>query len=490
MKRNLINYSYARMKYKLLSAIVLLSYYLITSPGCANIVAPTGGPRDSLPPILMSAVPKDSMNHFTGKRIVFTFNEYVELQNTQENVVVSPTPTINPIFEYKLRTVTVRLKDTLEANTTYAIDFGNSLRDINEGNIIKHFTYVFTTGDSLDQHTFSGRVILAETGRADSTLIAMLHRSGEDSAVAKERPRYYTKLDSSGHFHFRFLAPGTYYLYALKDESGMKRYTSPAQLFAFADEPVVISSDTAAASVTLYAYMEEEEEQVKRPSTSRAPAAKPKKDKDEVERLKFQTNLENGQQDLLGGLIFTFTDSLKTFDNSKLVFADEAFNPIPGYTITPDTTGKIYILHYPWKENTAYHLILDKEFASDTLNRMLLKTDTIAFRSKKESDYGSVRLRFTNLPLEKKPVVQLAENNKVVYSQALTTAEFYTRLFKPGEYDIRILYDTNGNGVWDPGEFFGKHLQPERVEFITQKLKVRANWDNEQNIELVGQGIR
>src|SRR5690606_16958881 len=189
------------MKYKLLSALAIITYYLIASSGCANIIPPSGGPRDSLPPVLMTAVPKDSMYHFKGNRITFTFDEYVELQNVQENIVVSPTPKITPIFESKLRTVTVRLKDTLEENTTYAIDFGNSLRDINEGNAFKNFTYVFTTGDSLDQHTFSGKVILAETGKADSTLIAMLHRSGEDSAVAKERPRYYTKLDSSGRFH-------------------------------------------------------------------------------------------------------------------------------------------------------------------------------------------------------------------------------------------------------------------------------------------------
>mgnify|MGYP001051418641 CR=1 FL=1 len=469
------------MKYKLLLALAIIAYFLAGSWGCANIIPPSGGPRDSLPPILITAVPKDSMYHFKGNRITFTFNEYVELQNTQENIVVSPTPKVTPIFESKLRTVTVRLKDTLEENTTYAIDFGNSLRDINEGNVLRNFTYVFTTGDTLYNYTLSGKVLLAETGKPDSTLIAMLHRSGEDSAVAKERPRYYTKLDSSGRFQFRFLAPGTYYLYTLKDESGMKLYTSPAQLFGFASEPVVVS-DSASPAVTLYAYVEEEEQQ--RPTTTRTPAPKTKKEKEEDKRLKFQLNLENGQQDLLGDLVFTFPDSLKTFDSSKVVFTDEEFTPITQYTLTPDTTGKIYTLRYPWKENTAYHLILDKEFASDTLDRMLLKTDTVDFRSKKESDYGSVRLRFTNVQLDKKPVVQLVENGRIIYSSALTGSELYTKLFKPGEYDIRILYDANGNGVWDPGRFFGEHVQPEKVDFIDQKLKIRANWDNEMNITL------
>jgi hypothetical protein len=111
--------------------------------GCANIAAPTGGFRDSLPPVLLGVVPRDSFEHFTEKKIVFTFNEYVELNEIQQNLLVSPTPKINPIVESKLRTVTVRIKDTLEENTTYSINFGNAIRDINEGNALKDFTIYF-----------------------------------------------------------------------------------------------------------------------------------------------------------------------------------------------------------------------------------------------------------------------------------------------------------------------------------------------------------
>lgn len=464
----------------LLAAVVI---YLLTATGCANIVAPTGGPRDSLPPVLLNASPPDSVTNFKGDRIVFTFNEYVEVQDVQNNLVVSPTPKVNPIVEYKLRTVTVRLKDTLEKNTTYAIDLGNSLRDINEANIYRNFNYVFSTGDHLDLNVFSGKVVLAETGRADSTLIAVLHRSGEDSAVANERPRYYAKLDSLGRFHFRYLAPGQYHLYALKDEGGQKRYTSKRQLFAFADKPVDVGAD-GSTPVTLFAYSMAEEEEVKKPVVK--PAAKPKKD--EEKRLRVQTSLEGGQQDLLGDLRIIFNDSLKTFDSSKLAFTDDKFNRITKYTITPDSTGKVYTLRYPWKENTEYNLIMDKEFASDTLDRKLLKTDTLTFRSKKNADYGSLKLRFAAIDLSKKPVLQLVQNDKIIFSYALTTArEYSVKLFNPGEYDIRILYDANGNGKWDAGDFFGKHLQPERVVRIEKKLKIRPNWDNEENITLTAE---
>jgi hypothetical protein len=251
-----------------------------------------------------------------------------------------------------------------------------------------------------------------------------------------------------------------------------------SQLFAFAEKPVVIGISTP--PVTLYAYREQEEEE--KPVKRTAPSKSKKEDNN---RLKFQTNLENGQQDILGDLQLLFNDSLKTFDTSKVLFADEKMDTIPGYTFKADSTGRIYTLHYPWKENTAYNLLLDKEFATDTLDRKLLKTDTIPFKTKKEADYGSVRLRFSGVDMDKKPVLQLVQNGKVAVAHPLTGKEIYIKLVKPGDYDIRILYDANGNGIWDPGIFFEKHIQPERAQAVDKKLTVKANWDNEVTIELL-----
>ncbi|HZG23788.1 MAG TPA: Ig-like domain-containing protein, partial [Chitinophagaceae bacterium] len=126
--------------------VLVFTKVMFLSTGCANIVAPTGGPRDSLPPVLISVTPEDSSLNFTGNRVTFVFNEFVDLQNVRENLIVSPTPKIDPIVDFKLRTVNVRIKDTLEPNTTYSYNFGNSIRDNNEGNQLRNFTYVFSTG--------------------------------------------------------------------------------------------------------------------------------------------------------------------------------------------------------------------------------------------------------------------------------------------------------------------------------------------------------
>src|SRR5690349_3991946 len=216
--------------------IIALLPSTLVQTGCANIVPPMGGPRDSLPPQLVKINPRDSATNFTGKKIVIEFDEFVQIDNIQENLLVSPVPKINPIVESKLRTVTVTVKDTLQPNTTYSIDFGNAIKDINEGNILKNFTYVFATGKSLDSLKLTGKVFIAETGKTDSTLIVMLHTSQDDSAVIKEKPRYIARVDKDGNYAFSNLPSGSFALFALKDEGGQRRYLSNSQLFAFANE--------------------------------------------------------------------------------------------------------------------------------------------------------------------------------------------------------------------------------------------------------------
>ncbi len=95
------------------------------------------------------------------KKIVLVFNEYVQLDNIQQNLIVSPNPKNVPFIDSKLKTVTIRLKDSLEPNTTYSINFGNALKDVNEGNASKRFTYIFSTGSHIDGNIISGKVLLA-----------------------------------------------------------------------------------------------------------------------------------------------------------------------------------------------------------------------------------------------------------------------------------------------------------------------------------------
>lgn len=467
-----------------LSVLLFLGFITAISlfQSCANIIPPLGGPKDTLPPIAIALQPKDSTLQFKGKRIVFTFNEYVTLDKIQENLLISPTPKINPVVEGRLRTVTVNIKDTLEPNTTYTYNFGKAIRDVNENNPLTNFTYTFSTGSYIDSLQLSGNVILAETGKHDSTMIVMLHRNLDDSAVIKEKPRYYSRVDSSGNFMFINLAPGTYALFALKNEGGMPQYLSPSQLFAFHPQTLVLNEQKN-GPVQLYAYAEPEP-----PKPVKKPAAqgnrRKEKEEDQDKRLRFSLSLENGTQDVLKPLVISFPDSLKSFDNSKLILTDEKFNRITNYTLDMDSTGKLYSLRYNWPIDQGFKLISEQGLAEDSLGKSVLKTDTLAFRTMKDSDYGSIRFRFPTIDTSQHPVLQLVQNDKVVFSYPIPGKELRIARFRPAEFELRILYDENRNGKWDYGSFFGEKRQPEKVQAIGKKVTIKGNWDNEIDVNL------
>jgi hypothetical protein len=472
--------------------ILIISICTTTNSGCANILPPTGGPRDTLPPVLVSAVPKNVSLNFKTNQIIFTFDEYVTIDKVQENLIISPTPKINPIVTNKLKTVSVKLKDTLQPNTTYQLNFGNTIRDVNENNILRNFTYVFSTGAYIDSLHFSGKVIVAKTGKIDSTLLVMLHRNLDDSAVVNDRPPYVTRVDTAGYFSFDHVAPGTYALYALKDQSNSRKYYSKSDLFAFADDPVEIKRETP--SVTLYAYAEDATTGTKKTNSSvpvAKPTAKELKEKEKDKRLVLKTNLGEGKLDVLGNLELSFATALKTFDSTKIRFTDEQYKDLKNYHFITDkdTTHKTIELVYKWDLETRYNVILEKDFAQDSSGRMLLKIDTISFTTKKESDYGGLTLNFFNLDLKKNPVLQFMRGEEIKFSFPLTSRQFKRTLFLPGQYKIIILYDDNKNGVWDPGEFFGKHKQPEKVERVNfnnknNELNIKSSWDNDIDITL------
>ena len=449
--------------------------------GCANIVPPTGGPRDSVPPVLINAEPGMNALHVTGKKIILNFDEYIELNEVRKNLIVSPVPKILPTVTRHLKVVTIEIRDTLQPNTTYSLDFGRAVTDVNEGNVLKNFTYSFSTGSYVDSLSYSGRVIMAYTGKADSTLIALLHDKLYDSAVAKERPRYIARLDSSGNFTFTHLRPGTYALFALKDETGMYEYTSKAQIFAFADSPVVLSQSTT--SLLLYAY-EDTANSFKKPKKTLLEPPPKKEDKDKVKRLVIGANIPGGLLDLHNQLELTFGTPLKFYDSSKMRLTIDSFQNINEYHWMLDSTHKKLTLTTAWKPGTPYHIILQKDFAEDTLGDKLLKADTINFSTKKESDYGNLRMRFRNLDLSRHPVLLFFQGDKLYLSYKIgPSLRYNNRLFEPADYQLRILYDTNQNGVWDPGDYY-KHLQPEIAVPMKNKISVRANWDNEVDITL------
>jgi len=468
MKRSIIN---------ILVLFIIIEAIVLSMTGCANIIPPSGGPKDTIPPRLAIAIPKDSAVNVKNNRITLTFDEFVDVKEVQQNLIVSPNPKNSPVVNSKLKNVTIKLRDTLEPNTTYSLNFGNSIKDVNEGNILKGFTYVFSTGNYIDSNTLSGKVILAETGRFDSSLIVVLHNNLADSVIVKNRPRYYTKVNSKGLFTFKHLPFGRFNVFVIPNDYS-KRYDDSTKMFAFSDTPVVVGKSTPV--ISLYAYEEAKKKPANKPASSNNNnKSKPLK---EDKKLHFSFNLDGKLKDILNDtLLLTCNKKLKQIDTSKIILTDTNYHRIKGYTFYMDSSQtKIAILNH-WKEGAPYKLLMAKDAVTDSLGTILTKADTINFTSKKESEYGSLKLRFGYYDVTKHPVLQFIQNDKIVESVPIKQKEFYRKLFYPGDYELRILFDANGNGIWDPGNYKQKR-QPEVVFKIDNKISVRGNWDNEVDV--------
>jgi len=455
----------------ILGSIFFLYFIGYLGLGCAQIGTPTGGPKDTIPPVLVYAYPALKTVNFKSNKILLTFNEYVDVQEVQSNVLVSPFPKNYPNITFKLKTVTIKLKDTLKENTTYAINFGNAIRDNNEGNPYKNFTYVFSTGNTIDSLELYGKVVMAESGKVDSTLSILLYRNAHDTIVQTRKPDYLTKLNGQGSFTFTNLSQGTYKIYALKDNDGGKTYNSPIEIFAFNDSSILVADSTQ--QINLFAYAEEKD---KKPTTA---ADKPAADK----RLKYTNSLSTFQQDLVSNLTLTFNRPIKILDENQISITDTNYKKIMGAKLFLDSTQKIIQIKTPWAEDTRYNLLIGKDAIKDTFNTSIFKSDTIRFTTKKASDYGTLLIRFSNYDTAKQPVLQFLRNDEVVKSVVINATSWSNKLVEPGEYELRVLYDKNRNGLWDPGNYKMK-LQPEKAITLDKKLSIKANWDNEREIKL------
>lgn len=449
---------------------------------CAVIVPPGGGPRDSLPPTLIAANPGDSTTNFTAKRIELVFDEYITVENVQQNLIISPTVKSMPNVRSYLEKITIDLKEELEPNTTYSFNFGESIKDANEGNPYENYTYVLSTGNVIDTGTISGRVMLAETGLPDSTLLAVLYTDFSDTAIYKASPRYYTRLDSAGNFTFRFLPKNTpFHLFAVEN-TYMRNYADSTTLFAY-NNHVVTADGTDSIPIILYAYREYED--VGRPRVVTENQRKRQREEDAKKPLNVSVSAKNEAQSLIDDLYINYSKPLSNFNTSGIILSDTNYVPVTGYTIEKsrlDSNYSSFALKYNWPEDENYILVITPEAAVDSFDVRLTKADTTKFKTKTERDYAAFIMVFPDVDMTQNPVVLLFQNNNLVDSMKIGEDRRIIRdRYEPGEYQVRILYDANNNMRWDPGSY-QQRRQPERVITHRKTIALRANWENEMEI--------
>ena len=251
-----------KLKYLVFSLGLLLTAFL--AQRCANAVAPTGGPKDTTPPVVVAAVPENQSTHFIGKKIEITFDEFITLENANQNVMISPPMNEKPDIKLKNKTVVVKFKENLVPNTTYTINFGSAIKDLHEGNPFKDYVYSFSTGDHIDTLSITGKVVDAETMKPVEDVYVGLYaadRDNLDSLPMTTAPNYISKTDKEGQFSLNGLADKSYRVFALKDANANLYFDLANEASAFHDM-LVSPSDSTLKPITLRMFTEVDSTQV------------------------------------------------------------------------------------------------------------------------------------------------------------------------------------------------------------------------------------
>ena len=244
-----------KIKYLLaILAVVLLSQ-------CANMVTPTGGPKDVTPPKVVEATPVNQNTMFDGKKIEITFDEYVTLENASQNVLFSPPLTTKPDIKLSNKTVVIKFKEDLSPNTTYTVNFGNAIKDLHEGNLFKDYIYSFSTGAVLDTLTLEGKILDAESKKAVENMLVGLYDAANDSLFdlpTRRVPDFVAKTEKDGGFRFHGLPDKTFLVFGLEDVNANMYYDMPNEKVAFLDTLVPSQSK----DLVLYAFTENDTTQM------------------------------------------------------------------------------------------------------------------------------------------------------------------------------------------------------------------------------------
>lgn len=219
---------------------------------CANESVPQGGAQDAEAPKIKHISPPDKSLHFNSPNIKITFNEFLK-ETGFSQTLISPPTSKQPDFKIEGRTLTVKFKTPLRDSTTYTINFADDVQDLNEGNKLSNFTYVFSTGDYLDSAQISGNVLVAEDNSPADDVIVSLYSTDTADAIKTAKPLYFAKTDKAGQFKIENLKKGRYYIYALKDQNYNYIYDQPNELIAFSDS-IIELTDSPTKPITLMAF--------------------------------------------------------------------------------------------------------------------------------------------------------------------------------------------------------------------------------------------
>ena len=523
---------------------------IVVISGCAKRGSPTGGPVDSIPPVLINASPKINSTNFDSEEIKLTFDEFVKLDKVADQLIISP-PLEKTSYEVKplsgvTKKVFLKFLDSLESETTYTINFGNSIKDNNEGNPLTFFNYTFSTGDEIDSLYIRGNISDAYNLETDDYVSIHLYRIDSifnDSIIFNNRPTYISNSLDSTSYQFQNLKEGKYLIIALKDIDNNYFFDPFYDKIGFIDSLITLPKD----SIIDFKLFKEETALIwdKPHFINSEKIGFGYYGKLNIKNIEIESSLpdsvqytftkESEKDTLVFWLSRNSFDSLNfnmiEKDTTKLVtvkFDRSRDTLIDSLSISPKTANVIHLretfklssniplikirdslitirdidsLIVPFTTSISDNLDeVDIEFEvspSDSYRVSILPeaikdirgviNDTLEYNVVSQSleDYGNVYLDVIRNS-ESKFILHMIDNNGDIIREFKNVTQNSTYNFdyiRPGKYRFRLIEDSNNNDIWDTGNYLRK-IKPEPVYYFLNELEVRANWDFNETFDL------
>ena len=526
----------------------ILSLAIIS--GCAKRGNPTGGPIDSLPPVLTNANPKLNTTNFDSEEIRLTFDEFVKLDKVQDQLIISP-PLEKSAYEIKPLTgvtkkVFLKFIDSLDINTTYTINFGNSIKDNNEGNPLTFFNYTFSTGETIDSLYVKGNISDAYNIETDEYVSIHLYRIDStlnDSIIFNKRPTYVSNSLDSTTYKFQNLRDGKYLIIAMKDVGDNYFFDPFYDKIGFIDSLITLPKD----SIIDFKLFKEETDLI---------WDKPHFINSEKIGFGYYGKLDLKKIEINSvipdSIDYTYTKE-EMSDTIYLWLSNNSFDSLNFNLIEKDTT-KLSTIKFDRKRDTlidslnvsaktvnVIHLKESFKLSSnipikkiedslisvrdidsilvpfvssvnDNLDEIDIKfevspsdnyrililpnaikdikgvsNDTLQFNLTSQSleDYGNIYLDVIRNTQSKFILHLINQNGDIVreYDNVDQNITYNFEYIRPGEYSFRLIEDLNKNNIWDTGNYL-QRVKPEPVYYFPSELEVRANWDLNETFDL------
>jgi len=536
--------------------ILFLIPFFLVLVRCAQVAPLTGGPKDMKPPQVVESVPANGAVNFRGHKIVISFNEFIQVKDLSNQLIVSPLLKTAPEISANGKNLVISIEPAeLRQNTTYRLFLGNGVADMNESNSIPNFEYVFSTGDHIDTLNLSGTVRDAFTGKAAPESIVTLYEASRatDSLPHKELPDYFARTNSQGEYFFRNLPSQTFIVYTIADKNRNFMLDGGTEKTGFRSEPLKLVSDSAtdllqfdeeltkgfvrSTSTPFYGMTQimlnrkaevaisalrpgessniyEEKKGIEKDTitllyrnisdtlrvllnnktfkrTDTVQIALPANIKNNRRKKTFATNIINSKLPLNEKLRFRFNTWMDTskvnLEAIRIVSRDTAVKAAPAAGFWESVNS--FVFSGDFRPNTTYAAKIDTGAFFDPYG---ITNDSlkITFTAENVIDFGKLSLKM--LFEQKQPyIVQLLnDQQKVIQAQTVTfslsSSNAATLVFTdivPGTYNVKILFDDNGNKKWDTGDVIRKK-QPERVYFHPKAFKILSDWEVEEEIRV------